>query len=92
MRILTTSLVVMLITFCASAAARSYDLKSPDGRLKISVEAGDGVKYSLEHDGDLLMTNSNIGMFTTDGVVFGGVQPVVKATRRSVCETIPTVI
>jgi alpha-glucosidase len=31
-------------------------------------------------------------MFTTDGVVFGGVQPVVKATRRSVCETIPTVI
>lgn len=92
MRRLITTLAVMLTVFCASTAPKSYDLKSPDGRLKVSVEAGDGVKYSLEHDGDLLLTNSNIGMFTTDGVVFGGVQPVVKATRRSVCETIPTVV
>ncbi len=82
----------MLTVFCASAAPKSYDLKSPDGRMKVSIEAGEGVKYSLEHDGDLLLTNSNIGMFTTDGVVFGGVQPVVKATRRSVSETIPTVV
>ena len=92
MRRLITTLAVMLTVFCASAAPKSYDLKSPDGRLKVSIEAGEGVKYSLEHDGDLLLTNSNIGMFTTDGVVFGGVQPVVKATRRSVSETIPTVI
>ena len=92
MRRQTISLVLMLITFCASAVTKSYDLKSPDGRLNVSVEVGDGVKYSIEHDGDLLLTNSNIGMFTTDGVVFGGVQPVVKATRRSFCETIPTVI
>ena len=82
----------MLVAFSASAATKSYDLMSPDGRLKVRVKAGEGIEYSLEHDGDLLMKDSHIGMFTTDGVVFGGVQPVVKATCRSVNETIPTVI
>ena len=92
MRKLITTLAVMLIFFCASAATKSYELKSPDGRLRVCVVTGDGIEYSLEHDGDLLMTDSHIGMFTTAGDVFGGVQPVVKVTRRSVSETISTVI
>lgn len=92
MRRLLTTLAAVLSIFFASAAPKSYDLKSPDGRLKVTVEAGEGIGYSLEHDGDLLMTDSHIGMFTTDGVVFGGIQPVAKVTRRSVCETIPTIV
>ena len=82
----------MLLILCASAAPKTYELNSPDGRLKVRVEAGEGLEYSLEHDGDLLLADSHIGMFTTDGVVFGGVQPVAKVARRSVNETIPTII
>ena len=92
MRKLITTLAVMLTMLCASAAPRSYDLTSPDGRLKVVVEAGEGISYSLEHGGDMLLADSHIGMYTTDGVVFGGVQPVQKVTRRSVNETISTVI
>ena len=92
MQRLLTTLALMLLIFYASAAPKSYVLLSPDGRLKVSVEPGEGVGYSLEHDGDLLLTDCQIGMFTTDGVAFGGGQPVVKAMRRSVMETIPAPI
>ena len=92
MRKLMTTLAVMLSIISASAANKTYELKSPDGRLKVNIEAGEGLRYSLEHDGDLLMTDSHIGMYTTTGEVFGGVQSVQKVTRRSVYETIPAVV
>lgn len=92
MRKLMTTLAVMLSIISASAANKTYELKSPDGRLNVKVEAGEGLGYSLEHDGDLLMSGSHIGMYTTTGEVFGGIQPVQKVTRRSVNEIIPTII
>lgn len=92
MRKLMTTLAVMLSMISASAANKTYELKSPDGRLKVNIEAGEGLGYSLEHDGDLLLDDSHIGMYTTTGEVFGGIQSVQKVTRRSVNGTIPTVI
>ena len=89
---LMTTLAVMLSIISASAANKTYELKSPDGRLNVKVEAGEGLGYSLEHDGDLLLDDSHIGMYTTTGEVFGGIQPVQKVTRRSVNEIIPTII
>ena len=89
---LMTTLAVMLSIISASAANKTYELKSPDGRLNVKVEAGEGLGYSLEHDGDLLLDDSHIGMYTTTGEVFGGIQSVQKVTRRSVNGTIPTVI
>ena len=89
---LMTILAALLMTVSAAAAPKHYELKSPDGRLKVNVEAGEGLGYSLEHDGDLLMKDSHIGMYTTTGVVFGGVQSVQKVTRRSVNETINAVV
>lgn len=83
---------LMMIAFLSSGAPKVYDLMSPDGRLKVSVRAGDGIAYSLEHDGDLLLTDSHIGMSLTDGTVFGGIQPVRKVTRRAVNQTIPAVL
>ena len=89
---LMTILAALLMTVSAAAAPKHYELKSPDGRLKVNVEAGEGLGYSLEHDGDLLMKDSHIGMYATTGVVFGGVQSVQKVTRRSVNETINAVV
>lgn len=85
-------LVAMLSIASASAASRNYELKSPDGRLTVNVEAGERLVYSLEHDGDVLVTDSQIGMRATSGVVFGGDQPVQKVTRRSVCESISATV
>ena len=89
---LITILALSLVTIAVFAAPKNYELTSPDGRLKVTVEAGDGIGYSLEHDGDILLKDSHIGMYMTDGTVFGGVQPVKKVSRRSVDRILPTIM
>lgn len=86
---LMTTLAALLIAVSAFAAPKNYELKSPDGKLSVYVEAGEGISYSLTHGGDLLMKDSHLGMYMTDGTVFGGIQPVKKVSRRSVSSTIP---
>ena len=92
MQKLMTILVAVLMTVGAAAASKHYELKSPDGNVVVSIEAGEGVSYSLTHGQDLLIDRTNIAMATVEGVYFGGVQPVKKVTRRSVSETIQTVV
>ena len=85
-------MAAMLAAVSVFAASKTYELKSPDGRLVVSVKAGEGISYTLSHDGDLLLDETTISMVTTRGDLFGGVQPVRKVTRRSVSQTIPTVL
>ena len=85
-------MAAMLAAVSVFAASKTYELKSPDGKLAVSVKAGEGISYTLSHDGDLLLDETTISMATTRGDLFGGVQPVRKVTRRSVSQTIPTVL
>ena len=89
---LITTLAAALIAVTAFAAPKTYELKSPDGKLSVSVNAGEGIFYTLSHEGDLLLDKSQISMATVQGDLFGGVQPVKKVTRRSVSQTLPTVL
>ena len=86
---LMTTFAALLIAVSAFAVPKNYELKSPDGKLSVYVEAGEGISYTLTHGGDLLMKDSHLGMYMTDGTVFGGIQPVKKVSRRSVSSTIP---
>ena len=43
---LMTTLAVLLIAISAFAAPKNYELKSPDGRLQVNVEAGEGNSYT----------------------------------------------
>ena len=87
-----TTLAIALISLSAFAAPKTYKLNSPDGKLSVTVEAGEGISYTLSHEDDLLLDKTMISMATTRGDLFGGVQPVRKVTRRSVSQTIPTVL
>ena len=89
---LITIIAAALLAITAFAAPKTYELKSPDGRLTVSVNAGEGIFYTLSHEGDLLLDKSLISMATVQGDLFGGVQPVKKVTRRSVSQTLPTVL
>ena len=82
----------VLASVSAVAASKTYELKSPDGKLSVSVKAGEGISYTLSHGGDLLLDETSISMATTRGDLFGGVQPVRKVTRRYVSQVIPTVL
>ena len=79
-------LSALLVAVGLSAAPKTYELASPDGGLRLSISAGDGISYTLTSGEDVLLENSAIGMFTTDGQVFGGVQPVSKAVRKTDAE------
>lgn len=79
-------LSALLLAVGLSAAPKTYELASPDGGLRVSISAGDGISYTLTSGEDVLLENSAIGMFTTDGQVFGGVQPVSKAVRKTDAE------
>ena len=89
---LMTTFAALLIAASAFAAPKNYGLNSPDGRLYVNVEAGDGISYTLTHKGDLLMDKTEISMATTAGEVFGSEAKVRKVSRRSVSQTIPTVL
>ena len=86
---LITIISATLIAISASAAVKTYELKSPDGKLQVKVEAGNGINYTLTHESDVLLDQSYIGMYMTDGTAFGeGDMPVKKASYRTVDQTI----
>ena len=85
---LMTILAAVLMTVSLNAQPNDYVIASPDGKLQVMVETGDGIHYSLVHDGDLLVGRSEIGMYMTDGSMFGGLEQVKKASTRDVDQTI----
>ena len=80
----------VLFAFGAQAAPKTYQLKSPDGRIEVTVEAGEGISYMMTCCGDVILEKSPAAMYLTDGTVFGGAQKVSKVSRRTVDQTIPT--
>ena len=92
MKRITILIAAMTFAAAALAAPRNYELKSPDGKLVVTVEAGEELNYSLSHESDKLLDKSPLGMYLEDGTVFGGSQSVKKVSRRSVNETISAVV
>lgn len=86
-----TIFVAALTAVSAFAAPKTYDLTSPDGKIKVTVESGEGLTYTLTHGGDLLVDKSEINMLLKDGTIYGGVQKAPKVTRRSVNQTLPAI-
>ena len=91
MKKLMTIFVAALMAVSAFAAPKTYDLTSPGGKIKVTVESGEGLTYTLTHGGDLLVDKSEINMLLKDGTIYGGVQKAPKVTRRSVNQTLPAI-
>ena len=89
---LMTILAAMLLVTTAWAAPKTYEMKSPDGRLKVEIKTGNGICYTLQHDSDLLLQDSYVGLYMTDGTAYGENDKVVATSKRSVNETIETVM
>lgn len=92
MRKLIATFAAVLMAASAFAAQKSYDLQSPDGKIGIHVVTGAGLTYSLTHGGELILADSPISMTLEDGSVYGADDKVLKASRRSVNETISAVL
>ena len=69
-------LLLTLLLFSAGtgiSAAKTYDLKSPDGKIAVRVDVGaDAVTYSISRDGKELIAPSPLSLTLADGRVLGG--------------------
>ena len=90
MKRLILACALALMCFGLSAAPKVYGLVSPNEKLHVQVETGEGVFYKLYHDGDLLLDKSEINMLLTDGTIYGGVQKNPKVSFKAVNQTLPT--
>ena len=70
--------------------AKDYQLASPDGKVAVTVSAGETVNWSLNHGEDVLIVDSPVSMTLSEGVVYGAADKVFKVSRRSVDQLLPT--
>ena len=85
-------LLLTLLLFSAGtgiSAAKTYELKSPDGKIAVRVDAGtQAVTYSISRDGKELIAPSPLSLTLADGRVLGQKAVVRKTSTKSVDETI----
>ena len=82
-------IMLMAVALAAFAVqAKDYVMKSPDGRIVVTVTSGENVSYSIERDGIKLLAPSRISMMLSSGYKYGG-KSNFKATRRTVDQTLP---
>ncbi len=73
-------LLLFLFSLVAGTyAQKNYELYSPDEKLKISINVGGKILFSLSHDSDVMIDKSPISMSLSTGEVWG-INPKVRKT------------
>ena len=90
MKKIVISVLLLCSLICQVMTAKDYKLVSPDGKLTLTVKVNENIAWSLNHGSDLLLTDSPVSMTLSDGVVYGKADKVMKASERSVDQTVPT--
>ena len=84
--------IILLMTAAVLAAfaaqAKENVVKSPDGKIVVTVDCGENVSYSVEREGVKLLAPSKISMMLVGGYKYGG-KDNFKVARKSVDQTIP---
>ena len=87
LRFLAWATALLMVAPCLAAAPRNYQLSSPDGRLKVDVQAAPQISYQLSCEGTAVMAPSTLSVQLADGSTYDGSVRFEKALRRSVDES-----
>ena len=71
----------MVIYGAALLAAHDYQVKSPDGRLLVTISTDKQITYSVKYDGLLMLLPSPISMQLDNGQTWGKEVKTVKARK-----------
>lgn len=77
-----------LIFVSLGAWGAKYQLESPDGHIKATVNAADRLTWSVERDGVTAFAPSELGLKLSDGSTVGTPASVRKTSRKSVSRMI----
>ena len=88
--LLLLTCAVLLPGTAYAAAPRHFELASPDGHLRLGVDAGPQITYTLDRDGVSVMTPSGLSVQLADGTAYDGSVRFEKALHRSVDDSFAT--
>ena len=63
---------ILLFAFCFCHATGKKEISSPDGKIKVAVEAKEKLFYSIHHNNNMILLPSAINMTLTDGTDISG--------------------
>ena len=69
-------------------AQKEYPLKSPDGKITVTVNTGEHLNYAVTHENTVVLAESPIAMTLDNGTVLGVPAKVKSAKTNSVDQTI----
>ena len=78
-----------LLPLCLAATPRHFELRSPDGRLCVGIDATPTLQYTLNYDGQAVLAPSAIALELGDGSRYDAGVRFEKAIRSSVDAMIP---
>lgn len=71
-------------------AQKTFDLVSPDGTLNTTVSISDKLTYDIRCNGNLILSPSSLSMTLDDGTVWGKQSRLLRASRKTVDEKVPS--
>ena len=92
---------LLIQTFCllflclGTVRAQQYQLASPNGKLSVTVDAGEALTWQIAHDGTTVLQPSAIALQGRDeksakkAITFGKNVKVIRAERKSVESSFP---
>ena len=75
--------LLAIIIGISNVYGQNYELKSPDGKIAVTVNVGDKVKYSVMHENTMVIEDSEISMVLGDGTKLGTGKVSVKRVARN---------
>ena len=78
----------MFLLPVTTQAQKQFQLKSPDGKIEVTINVGKTIDYSVSHSGDLLLDKSAISIALEDGSYYGVNASLSGSTTKTVNQTI----
>ncbi|MEO8762839.1 MAG: glycoside hydrolase family 97 protein [Ginsengibacter sp.] len=82
-------LLVTTLSICAQKAT-SYHVKSPDGKIELTVAVGITIKWSAMHESDVILAPSAISLTLGGGEILGSHPKIISAKTTTVNTIINT--
>ena len=85
-------LLCIIFSFRAlnAQSVKSYELKSPDGKITLNISAGTNLSWSVLHNGNAIIMPSTVSLTLSQGEILGRNPVVKKAEHTTINETFKT--
>ena len=76
--------LLLTVSFLQAQKGKTFEVKSPDGNMTLSIQANEKLKWSVSHKGQEIISPSTLSMQLQDGTVWGEQPKIIGSKRESV--------